>query len=151
MNNKAELEQHIAKMEEELAQMKEKLSEVEQWEPKGGRWYIRFGWQVREALSSEGYRLFGLEYQTQAQATKAAKAMRTHNRLLAYVAEHAPGYEADWRDGEEGKWFVYFDHVDEHRYIADSECGCEDIGKVYMPETVAKELARKLSSGEVVL
>jgi hypothetical protein len=151
MSNKAELER-ITKMEEELAEMKVRLSAVDKWEPNDGEFIIGIdgGVMAKDIGFAINALAFGLVYKTPSEAAKAAKAMRTHNRLLAYVAEHAPGYEADFSTGGEDNYYVYFRHLHK-RYEVGCNSSHEVAGVVYMPEDVAKELARKLNSGEVVL
>lgn len=142
--------QRIEEMERQLAALKAEVAqeaEAKQWEPEGGDWSVDADGEVCKSASSTQYKVFGTERKTREQAEKAAAAMRTHNRLLAYVAEFAPDYEPGsgcgnysiYRDLESGKFdFTVNYHV---TYV----------GGVYMPHFVAIELCRKLNSGEVVL
>jgi hypothetical protein len=52
----------------------------------------------------------GLERKTEALAKSALKQIRGFSRMLAYVHEHCPEWEADWTEYTPYKYFVYFDH-----------------------------------------
>lgn len=120
---------------------------VEQWEPRGGDFYIDGGGAVHDGIAGfTGYQNFGTEYPTKELAEKARDAMRVHNRLLAYVMEHAP----DWDNGEFDKRYVYFDHL-QNRFMHTVSSSADSIGTVYMPEQVAKDLCEKLNNGIVNL
>ena len=119
------------------------------WEPEGGKWVISGIGKASDSMSwADGCTTFGVTRKTKAQAEKAAEAMRIHNRLLAYVDEHAPDWVADWDDSIQTKWYVYkFKNI----YHASSMLVNNLIGVVYMPLHVAEDLVKKLNSGEVVL
>ncbi len=92
---------------------------------------------------------FGNYFYTKQEAEEASKQVRQLLRLRAYVREFAPGWEADWNDPNQEKWFIYIDHHAEEwnagwNYLSESLY-------VYMPKEVSIELVRKLNSGEVVL
>lgn len=145
--NKQQLQQEIEQLKKRLEEKQKALAAMpEKWEPKGGDYIIESNGAVYHAPTVDDTRFFGTEYDTREQAEKAAKAMRAHNRLLAYVAEFAPDYQMSigdvgWvvcYDSDNGKW----------RYT-----WCIDVyaGAVCMPEHVAEELTAKLNSGEVEL
>ena len=145
--NKQQLQQEIADLQKQLEEKQKALSAMpEKWEPKGGEYWVNAHGLVRHDVTSRVTRDYGAEYATREQAEKAAKAMRAHNRLLAYVAEFAPDYEPDWNDGA---ICIEYAH-DEKEYGVDKNF-LERIGAVYMPEHIARELAAKLNSGEVEL
>lgn len=145
--NKQQLQQEIEQLQKQLEEKQKALAVMpERWEPKGGSFVILGDGNVSELNSFCDYRNFGSEYATRQQAEKAAKAMRAHNRLLAYVAEFAPDYE--FQEGI-GNWFVCFNY-DGGGWMADytyDRLG----GLVYMTEKCAHTLAHKLNSGEVEL
>lgn len=116
------------------------------WEPQHGNYTISGG-DVFKA-SSIIYAKFGASRKTKQQAEKTSDKMRAFNRLLAYVDEFAPDYDPDWSK-ETNKYYVYVTNKGEYIYVSDIHC--KDIGKVYMPEDVARTLVEKLNSGEVVL
>ena len=102
------------------------------------------------AVITAEQRKFGVVRQTKEAIEKASTAMRTHNRLLAYVDEYGSDWEADWEDGKQPEYYVYYSYHTlgwcmNHAY--NSTIG----GTVYMSRDCAKGLVAKLNSGEVVL
>ena len=122
----------------------------EQWQQQGGDWFVHPSGCVTGAISSSSYQNFGVERLTKELAEKACDAMRIHNRLLAYVHEFAPKYNPDAIDQRERKYFVFFDKSTNKWYCNHTYASLLG-GAVCMPHDVAKELVRKLNSGEVVL
>ena len=116
------------------------------WEPRGGTWWISILGKVGIGDSGEKARNFGVERETKEQAEKAAIEMRKFNRLLAYRDEFAPGFE--YINGGEN-WFVFL--ANGKTWEAGLESHCFNPTTVYMPEIVARDLARKITVGEVVL
>jgi hypothetical protein len=150
MTDKTKLKQQIEEMEEKLEEMRSELDKVEKWEPEGGKYFILGDGGITETATIFEYRVFGTERKTREAAEKARNEMRVFNRLLAYRDEFAPGYEPDMYDFNHHTWFVYY-NKHEMEFRAYNNYTNIDVGKVYMPEAVAKELVRKLNSGEVVL
>lgn len=142
--------QEMQKALDEAQRMLEDMQKLGRWTPKGGVWRVSGLGEVLYGLAGECARGFGMEYPTEEAATRAAAAMRIHNRLLAYREEFAPGYAPDWHNLCEGKWYVYYAHKKGRWVTAPNTC-TETVGAVYMPNDVAEELCRKLNSGEVVL
>ncbi len=121
------------------------------WEPEGGSYYVMTNGVVDNGLpSTDDTRLFGTEYPTEELAQRASKVMRSHNRLLAYVLEHAPDWEADWSDTNQKKWrIIWNERGDKYQNIFNIRSLF--LGTVYMPAEVSRELVDKLNSGEVEL
>lgn len=144
--NKQQLQQEIAELQKQLEEKQKVLSAMPgKWEPKGGGYSVASNGGVFNVQGTLDCRMFGSEFATFEQAEKASKAMRAHNRLLAYAAEFAPEFEYN----ESGmNWYVL-------SYEGEWRCGWDgdyiNPSIVYMPERVAKELAGKLNSGEVEL
>lgn len=148
--NKQQLQQEIAELQKQLEEKQKALSAMpDKWEPKGGEFMVSADGDVSQLTSYAKCRLFGMEYPTREQAEKAAKAMRAHNRLLAYVAEFAPDWEVNLLDGDVEKWFVR-KHPN-GQYLSDYFLTTIPEGAVFMPQHVAQELAIKLNLGEVEL
>lgn len=122
----------------------------EQWEPEAGNWYIVSTGEVHKLVHGSNVENFGTVRKTKMTAEKSANKMRIHNRLLAYVDEHAPDYEPDWNDRKNDKYFVYYDYK-LRSYCMSSTNRNIVAGCVYMPERVAYKLADDLNSGRVVL
>ena len=93
---------------------------------------------------------FGNYFHTEQEAEEAAKQVRQLLRLRTYVREFAPEWKANWSDDEKNKWHVCFDEKC-NKWIISNNHFMHNVTVVYMPQEVAKELARKLNSGEVVL
>ncbi len=149
--NKKQLQQEIAELQKQLEEKQKALAAMpDKWEPNKGIWFVNSIGEVVEGrydLSNN----FGCVYATREQAEKAAKAMRAHNRLLAYVAEFVTcGWEADWLDAEQSKYYVSFSckHMCWNPMVARETM---PVGVVYMPRYAAEDLCEKLDSGEVEL
>ena len=127
-----------------------------QWEPRGGHYWV-CGWgdvfhstERDTCAPTRRTTKFGVERQTAEAAEKASAAMRTHNRLLAYVDEFGGDWEADWSDNKQYNYCVYYTpslNTWSAKWYSTSCIG----GTVYMSRDCAKGLVAKLNSGEVVL
>ena len=121
-----------------------------QWEPCSGVYWVMNSGSIFYGSSGHVERMFGTVRHTEEAAKKASAAMRTHNRLLAYVYEFGGDWEADWSDSAQEKGYVYYNYSS-RRWSAESGvyrcCG----GAVYMSQACAKDLVAKLNSGEVTL
>ena len=128
----------------------DKLEKPAQWEPRGGGYWV-CGWgDVFDGEPITRTSKFGVERQTAEAAEKASAAMRTHNRLLAYVDEFGGDWEADWENSEQLKYRVYYGYISKLWGRDFSQTLCTN-GTVYMSKDCAEGLAAKLNSGEVVL
>lgn len=127
------------------------LDPPKQWEPKGGNYYIVNGEVFRGSNDTEA-REFGNTYISRQQAEVAATAMRTHNRLLAYIAEFDKGWVADWNNNSQNKHYITSWHYNEdktYRWRFSTIERSPDI--VYMSRNCAKGLVEKLNNGEIKL
>lgn len=124
--------------------------EKKKWKPQGGWWYVTDNGEVYDCYPDAAYKTFGTAYPTKKAAEKAAEAMRKHNRLLAYVSEFDAGWEADWDDDNQFKYYVYYGYPSKGWHVGQC-CVTEVAGRVYMSEQCAEGLAEKLNSGEVEL
>ena len=142
-----ELKATAAKLQQQI----EALEKPKQWEPRGGDWSIRSNGQVDRTHGNRGllHKQFGEMRLTQEAAEKASAAMRTHNRLLAYVDEFGGDWEADWCDNQHN-YYVYYAHLRMVWSATMNSVICTG-GVVYMSKDCALELVAKLNSGEVVL
>ena len=136
-----------------LQQQIEALEKPKQWEPRGGRFTITNAAMVsntpalKDSVEIAG---FGTGYDNRASAEKASAAMRTHNRLLAYVDEFGGDWEADWENSEQLKYSVMYGYISKLWNRDFSQRSCTS-GAVYMSKDCAAGLVDKLNSGEVVL
>ena len=143
MQTKAEQIEELKAAAVKLQQQIEALEKPKQWEPRGGSYWVRIS-TIDDACK------FGVERQTKKAAEKASDAMRTHNRLLAYVDEFGGDWEANWENSEQLKYSVYYGYISKLWGRDFSQTLCTN-GTVYMPKDCAEGLAAKLNSGEVVL
>ena len=130
-----------------------------QWEPKIVGLYRDYHYfTVSGGLESTRYTglpwdneclSFGNHFHTEEEAIEAYKQVRQLLRLRAYVREFAPDWKVDWDDDDQEKWFIYYDHST-NEWDASYRTK-HKVASVHMPQYVAKELAYKLNSGEVVL
>jgi len=151
--NKQQLQQEIAELQKQLEEKQKTLSAMpDKWEPKGGDWFVDLSGEAgTTSMMARELSAFGVSYATREQAEKAAKAMRAHNRLLAYVAEFAPDWEPDWSDNAVEKAYVAKSHGVTGRWSCFVQATYKAVGLIYMPVDVANELCDKLNSGEVEL
>lgn len=143
--------QRIEEMEKQLSALKaevEQESKVKVWEPVG-RFIITGNGELAKG-EDENYDKFGMSRISNAQAIKAIEPMRIRNRLAAYVDEFAPDYKPDWENFSMHDHFVFYDLKNKNYNVAYSAFN-KNLGLTYMPEKVARELVKKLESGEVVL
>ena len=147
--NKEEMQKRLEAIESEAKSIREALDKKKQWKPQGGMLGIdRNGGIVNYACVPDKYTENGYMYRTKELAEKAAKIMRRHNRLLAYVLEHAPDWKPNW--SKEYVYTVFYNQDDKKwKYIKFSYM--DFTSEVSMPEHVAKKLVDKLNSREVVL
>ena len=125
--------------------------EVIRWKPQSGEWYVETSGKVSIGEPKKRTQFFGVERQTEEEAEYAARQMRMHNRLLAYVAEFDKDWKADWTyNANQDKHFVCYNYgINE--YCTGWHVTVCLTGIVYMSKECAEELCRKLNSGEVVL
>ena len=149
-----ELKATAAKLQQQI----EALEKPKQWEPRGGGYWV-CGWgnvfhspERDTCAPTRRTSKFGVERQTAEAAEKASDAMRTHNRLLAYVDEFGDNWEADWEDWKQGKCYVCFNnHQLYQKWTWHRTFNNCTGGTVYMSRDCAEGLVAKLNSGEVVL
>ena len=152
MKNKAEQLEELKAAAVKLQQQIAELEKPKQWQPRGGPYDVRGNGVTAKGLGASiaSYAEFGTERQTTEAAEKASAAMRTHNRLLAYVDEFGGAWEADWEDTEQLKYSVYYAYINKLWRRDYSHTLCTS-GTVYMSKDCAQGLVAKLNSGEVVL
>ena len=140
-------EQYAALQNGEDVIIKAPEKKVVPWEPEGGSYYVGSTGTFHTGISQPSYKEYGVERVTRKVAEKAAKAMRTFNRLLAYRDEFDPDFLFD---ATKYNWFVYF-NFDSQKYSWSYARDAMYIGQVYMSKPVAIELVEKLNNKEVVL
>ena len=124
---------------------------IVKWQPQKGCFRATHGGPVAINFRTQADIDFGLTYNRRIHADKAVKALRSHGRLMAYVAEFDPEWEADWNDITQEKYFVSYDHsAGEWQWWENDEQEQDPTG-VHMSKECAKNLVDKLNSGEVEL
>lgn len=121
---------------------------VEIWEPKGGGWYIdSLGEVCRGELNAQSQK-FGVEYQTKKQAEKAGDLMRSHHRQIAWLIENDDGWVADWKDCNQPKYHIWYDHSNDS-FEYDRWWVRQSINTISMSESNTKKLVKLLNDGIV--
>ena len=150
MQTKTEQIEELKATAVKLQQQIEELEKPKQWEPRGGGyWVCAWGDVFGDPIARTSK--FGAERQTAKAAEKASAAMRTHNRLLAYVDEFGGDWEADWGDHGQPKYYVYYCYYHTLGWCMHQAYSTNIGGTVYMSRECAEGLVAKLNSGEVVL
>ena len=137
------------KLQQQIAE----LEKPKQWEPRGGyHAVLSSGFNIPLAVITAEQRKFGVVRQTKEAAEKASAAMRTHNRLLAYVDEFGGDWEADWDNFCQDKYSLTHKNTCVGSLWSKAVTGAvKGMGTVYMSQDCAQGLVAKLNSGEVVL
>lgn len=156
LNKEQILEETIKQLSEDLNKAREELDKLKakpKWQPQGEYVLMPDGTVhgLPRGTRAPRRRLFGNSFPTREAAEEAAKHLRVTYRLLAYVAEFAPGFKQPalgelvppytgtvWK-GDDGWCYSLYLAVRERP------------GVVYMPYDVAVQLVEKLNSGEVEL
>ena len=115
----------------------EALEKPKQWEPRGN-------YRIKMSREDTPTML------TIEAAEKASSAMRSYNRLLAYVDEFGGDWEADWSFVSQNKYCITYDKL-QLQWEVDCKYRTYCLGAVYMSKECAEGLVTKLNSGEVVL
>jgi hypothetical protein len=122
----------------------------ELWEPKKGEWYVGALGEVCHFSSRDNGRLFGNEFKTKEQAERALKQMCIHNWFIQLRNEYCPDFVEDWKDREQKKCEIYYDH-EEGRWKFIDLMIAQTPTTIYFPLKNINELLRKLNNGEIVI
>ena len=118
----------------------------EQWEPKGGCWWVGPDCKVHHGRIENTSRLAGIEFQTKEAAKEAAKAQKEAQIIRAYIYEHRGDWRPDWNDFDQGKYSVFYNNRTK-RWVSSRCWTSEVMGVTYGPESVIRELVEKLNAG----
>ena len=102
---------------------------------------------LQSVLLEQGFKLCE---ETKEAAEKARAAMRTHNRLLAWLAENDDGWVADWNKHEQAK-FSLFQNVYNGFWSFENNTQYMKLGTVYMSYQNAEKLCKLLNDGMIEL
>jgi len=155
MTNLQELEQKLAEAQtlvETLKKEKEAAERAnEKYELQGGGYSLIVTSNGVSGVhaSHTSWVEAGLERKTEALAQSALRQIRAFSRMLAYVHEHCPEWEANWIEYNPYKYFVYFDHG--RNVWAWATNAYQQSVVVYMDKPTAIKLADDLNSNRFSL
>jgi hypothetical protein len=149
------MKQIVTAMKEKEKALKNPIKATNNWEPKGGDFFIQSNGKMSEVVggSDTQHREFGVERPTRQQAERACIEMRRFNRLLALRDELcSKQWDGDW-DFDNFNTYKYFLTyiIDEEKWIVDWECTVSRIGVYFTTGLLAQKAADMLNSGEVIL
>jgi hypothetical protein len=111
-DNKMTIQEKIEKLEQELAQLKEELEKENRlWVPKDGQtfYYVWADGDVTTSISQEDKRKdFYNFFPTKRQAVIASGYMQKSNMIIKAYLQVDLDFEPDWGNGEQKKFYVYF-------------------------------------------
>lgn len=124
----------------------------EKWTPSGGGWNISSTGEVFRpyaySTTSEKYSEAGMEYESEEEAIKAYKAIRSYARQLKWLSENEDNFKLDWNNTKQQKSYVTYDN--EHKtYDIGYNFENNNVNTIYMSENNAEKLCRLLNEGVV--
>ena len=124
----------------------------EKWTPSGGGWNISSTGEVFRhyaySTTSEKYSEAGMEYESEEEAIKASKAIRSYARQLKWLSENEDNFKLDWNNTKQQKHYVTYDN--KHKtYDIGYNFENNNVNTIYMSENNAEKLARLLNEGVV--
>lgn len=124
----------------------------EKWTQSGGGWNISSTGEIFRhyaySTTNKKYSEVGLEYETESEAIKASKAIRSYARQLKWLSENSDGFIADWNNIDQKKYYITFCKEDS-MYRKLHVVYIKSINTIYMSENNAEKLARLLNEGVV--
>ena len=123
----------------------------EKWIQSSGLWNVE-PWSESYAnqmsVTYINYSNAGLEYETEEEAIKASKAIRSYARQLKWLSENEDNFKLDWNSVRQKKHYVIYDN--KHKtYNIGYNFENNNLGQIYMSEKNAHKLARLLNEGVV--
>ena len=121
----------------------------EKWTPSSGEWNIELiDYPYKSTIKNTRYREAGVEYETEKEAAKASKALRSYARQLKWLSENSDGWTANWSDIDQEKYYITFCKKD-RMYKKLHAVYIRSINTIYMSENNAEKLCRLLNEGVV--
>ena len=124
----------------------------EKWTQSGGGWNISSTGEIFRpcaySTTNKKYSEAGMEYETEEEAIKASKAIRSYARQLKWLSENSDGWKPDWKDTSKEKYYIYYDEKI-NDYNINSNQVHKNINTIYMSKKNAEKLARLLNEGVV--
>ena len=148
-----ELLKEIRVLKEQLAALEAKANEpaVNQWNPKGGLWFVSYNGEVldtHECTARDA--AYGLHFETKEQAEELSVHIRKYARTFHWLKENDDGWQADWSDMGQYKYYMYFNTVSKTWRVT-SIVYSQYPNTIYMSKPNANKLVELLNSGKVVL
>lgn len=119
---------------------------ITKWEPKGGDYCILKDFSVALVNNNCTYPKY-MTYQTQEQAERAAKAIRSYARQLAWLEENSDGWKPDWKNICKEKYYIYYDEKT-NNYNINSNQVHKSLNTIYMSKENAEKLCHLLNEAE---
>ena len=135
------------KLLDRLIQERNPLPEPK-WEPKGGGYYVTSDGAGLNGGSQDTGRQYGIEFETREAAEKAAKYYRFIHRLYKLAEELNEGWEPDWRDVDQHKFSVWYDHGG-GKYEVDSYWRIDLLAPVFKDKTTVNKAIEILNQEEL--
>ena len=125
------------------------------WEPEGGVYLCGSDGSTylddnSPVTIEEQETSYGTRYRTREQAEWASRQMRSYNRLLCWLVEHDDGWRADFSNGNQLKYSVYYNYL-MGGYRTHIQIRSETTTIVVMSQENAELLAQELNDGIVEL
>ena len=121
----------------------------EKWTPSSGKWNISLIDEPYETnIQNKRYTEAGIEYETEEEAAKTSKAIRSYARQLKWLSENEDNFKPDWNNISQQKNYVTYDN--RHKiYNIGFNFENNNVNTIYMSENNAEKLCRLLNEGVV--
>ena len=121
----------------------------EKWIPSSGEWNISLiDEPYKSTIKSTRYTEAGVEYETEEEAAKAYKAIRSYARQLKWLSENEDNFKPDWNNISQQKNYVTYDNRDK-TYCIGFNFENNNVNTIYMSAKNAEKLCRLLNEGVV--
>lgn len=121
----------------------------EKWTPSSGVWNATLIEEpYKTNIKNEKYSEAGMEYESEEEAIKASKAIRSYARQLKWLSENEDNFKLDWNNTKQQKHYVTY--YNKHKtYDIGYNFENNNVNTIYMSENNAEKLARLLNEGVV--
>ena len=121
----------------------------EKWTPSSGEWNVELiDYPYKSNVFNKRYTEAGVEYETEEEAVKAFKAIRSYARQLKWLSENEDNFKPDWNNVSQQKYYVTYDN--RHKtYDIGYNFENNNVNTIYMSENNAEKLCRLLNEGVV--
>lgn len=121
----------------------------DKWEPIEGEYRLTNELNVYTAIAKNyNTQQIGFQYETKEEAIKASKAIRAYARQLKWLSENSDGWDADWNNKNQNKYYIYYNNVSKE-YVCLHNQTDKYLNTIYMSKYNAEKLTRLLNEGVV--